>query len=132
MRLPAHLLQQIIGHPVAQFSGSGQKRALGRIDVQKSATMFPIRDEIVGPSVFVSIRDVSAETVGLTSAVAMMPFSSLVLSIPLSDGQTLALRCRVMRCTRLFGAQFSLVAQFVSRVDPQTLQVIPVAKVTEA
>jgi hypothetical protein len=125
MRLPAQLLQQIVGHPVAQFSGSGHHRALGRVEVQKSATIFPIRDEILGPSIFVSIRDVSAESVGLSSAVAMMPFSSLLLSIPVSDGQSLALRCRVMRCTRVFGGQFNLVAQFISRVDPQTLQNIP-------
>jgi hypothetical protein len=127
MRLPAQLLQQIVGHPVAQFSGSGHKRAFGRVDVQKSATIFPVRDEIVGPSIFVSIRDVSAESIGLSSAVAMMPFSSLILSIPVSGTETVALRCRVMRCTRVFGGQFSLVAQFVSRVDPQTLQAIPVA-----
>ena len=118
-------MQQIIGHPVAQFSGSGHNRALGRVEVQKSATLFPIQDEIVGPSVYVSIRDISAESIGLTSAVAMMPFSSLILSIPITESESIALRCRVMRCTRIFGGQFTIVAQFLSRADPQTLQNIP-------
>ena len=127
MRLPAQLLQQIVGHPVAQFAGSGHKRALGRVEVHKSAAMHPIRDEMIGESIFVSIRDVSAETIGLSSPIAMMPFSSLILSIPVDNSQNIALRCRVMRCTRNFGGPFSLVAEFVSRVDPQTLQAIPVA-----
>jgi hypothetical protein len=118
-------MQQIIGHPVAQFSGSGHNRALGRVEVQKSATLFPIRDEIVGPSVYVSIRDLSAESIAFTSPLAMMPFSRLVLSIPIKENESIALRCRVMRCTRIFGGQFTIVAQFLSRADPQTLQNIP-------
>jgi hypothetical protein len=126
MHLPAQLLQQIIGHPVAQFSGSGHHRALGRVELQKPATIFPLHDEIVGPSIFVSIRDISAETIGLNSAVAMMPFSSLILTIPVSDSQTIAFRCKITRCTRLFGGQFSLVAEFNSLVDPQKLQPFPV------
>jgi hypothetical protein len=125
MRLPAKLMQQIIGHPVAQFAGSGHQRALGRVELQRSATIFPVRDELVGPSIFVSIRDISAETVGLNSAVALMPYSSLILSIPLDELDAVAFRCRVTRCNRVFGGQFSIVAQFQHRVDPKSLQGIP-------
>jgi len=51
----------------------------------------------------------------------LMPFSSLIVSIPLPDSEPLAIRCRVMRCTRLREGQFALVAQFVLLVDSQTL-----------
>jgi hypothetical protein len=125
MRLPAQLLQQIIGHPVAQFSGSGHQRALGRVELQRSATIFPIRDEIVGPSIFVSLRDISAETVAINSVIAMMPFSHLIVTIPLEEEQAVAFRCKVTRCTRVFGGQFAVVAQFLYRVDPVTLKHIP-------
>jgi hypothetical protein len=125
MRLPATLLQQIIGHPVSQFSGSGHQRALGRVELQRSATIFPIRDEIVGPSIFVSLRDISAETVAINSVIAMMPFSHLIVTIPLEEEQAVSFRCKVTRCTRVFGGQFAVVAQFLYRVDPVTLQHIP-------
>jgi hypothetical protein len=46
-----------------------------------------------------------------------MPFSSLIVSIPLPDSNPLAVRCRVMRCTRMHDGQFALAAQFVSVVD---------------
>jgi hypothetical protein len=122
MRLAANLLQKIVGRPVDHFAGSGHQRALGRIEVQKSATIYPIRDAILEDAIFVSVRDVSAETIGLSSSVAMMPFSSLIVKIPLPDSQMIAVRCRVTRCTRAFGPQFSIVAQFEALLDPQTLQ----------
>lgn len=120
MRLPAHLLQQIVGRPVDRFSGSGHKRLLGRVDVGSQATVFPIRDELLDEPIPVTVRNVSAETAGLILPWAMMPSAALIIRIPLADGQFLAIRCRVMRCSPEANGRFFLAAQFQELVDPQT------------
>jgi len=121
MRLSAQIIQQIVGHPVDHFSGSGRQRALGRVELRNPATIFPIQGDFVGDPISVTLRDISAETIGLTTPLAFMPFSSLIVSIPLPDSELLAIRCRVMRCTRLHDGQFALAAQFVRVVDSQTV-----------
>jgi PilZ domain len=120
MRLPAHLLQKIIGRPVDHFSGSGHKRLLGRVEIDGQASVFPIHGEVLDDPINVTLEDVSAETVGLVMPQAMMPASNLVIRIRLSDGQYLAIRCQVMRCSRQTDGRFRLVAQFQDLVDPQT------------
>ncbi|MGD0388978.1 MAG: PilZ domain-containing protein [Tepidisphaeraceae bacterium] len=121
MRLSAQIIQQIVGHPVDHFSGSGRQRALGRVELRNPATIFPIQGDFVGDPISVTLRDISAETIGLATPQALMPFSSLIVSVPLPDSQLLAIRCRVMRCTRLHDGQFALAAQFVRVVDSQTV-----------
>ena len=121
MRLAAQIIQQIVGHPVVRFSGPGRHRALGRIPLNGPATIFPIQGDFLGDPISVTLRDISAETIGLSTPNALMPFSSLIVSIPLPDSQPLAIRCRVMRCTRRHDAQFALAAQFVYLVDSETL-----------
>ncbi|HEX4055700.1 MAG TPA: hypothetical protein VHX86_15660 [Tepidisphaeraceae bacterium] len=120
MRLPAHLLQQIIGHPVDRFSGSGHKRLLGRVDVGSQATVFPIHGELLDEPIPVTVRNVSAETVGLILLRAMMPSAGLIIRFPLADGQFLAIRSRVMRCSPQANGRFYMAAQFQELVDPQS------------
>ncbi len=117
MRLPAHLLQQVVGHPVAHFSGAGHKRALGRVTVDSQAEIFPIHGDFLDPPIPVTVHDISAETVGLVSPQAMMPSASLAVRIPLADGQYLAIHCQVTRCLRQADGQFALVAQFIRIID---------------
>jgi len=125
MRLSAQIIQRIVGHPVDRFSGSGRQRALGRVSLHNPATIFPLQGDFLGDPISVTLRDISAETIGLATPQALMPFSSLIVSIPLPDSQLLAIRCRVMRCTRLHDGQFALAAQFVSVVDSQTIYDVP-------
>jgi hypothetical protein len=125
MRLFPQIIQQIVGHPVVQFAGSGRQRALGRVELRNPATIFPLLGDFLGDPIPVTLRDISAETIGLATPQALMPFSSLIVSIPLPDSQLLAIRCRVMRCTRLHDGQFALAAQFVSVVDSQTIYDVP-------
>jgi hypothetical protein len=121
MRLPATILQQIVGHPVDHFAGSGHKRALGRLTVDRSAFLFGIRDELLDDSFDVTIRDVSAETIGIETPRAMMPSSSMIVQIPMSGSDSLAIRCKVMRCTRMREGGFILAAEFTEIIDPQIL-----------
>jgi hypothetical protein len=113
MRLPIQLLQQIIGHPVSGFSGRGQKRAMGRVAVQAFASIYPLNGDLLDDPFPVTIRDISAETVGVTSNRAMMPHASMVIGIPIKgEKDPIAVRCRVARCTRLKDGRFALAAQF--------------------
>lgn len=123
MRLSAKTLQQIIGHPVARFSGSGHKRALGRVAVESVATLFPLHGDLLDDPIAVTLRDISAETVGLTSPGAMMPYSSLILSIAIGgdEGKPINLRCRVTRCSRLRDGRFNIAAQFLGICQLQHL-----------
>ncbi|MGA2442563.1 MAG: PilZ domain-containing protein [Tepidisphaeraceae bacterium] len=123
MRLSAQIIQQIVGRPVERFSGSGCQRALGRVELHSPATIFALQGDFLGDPISVTLRDISAETLGLLTPQALMPFASLIVSIPLTDAEPLAIRCRVMRCTRLPEGQFALVAQFVQIVDSPTLQI---------
>ena len=122
MRLSAQIIQQIVGRPVDRFSGSGCQRALGRVELRNPATIFALEGDFLGDPIPVTLRDISAETLGLVTPQALMPFSSLIVSIPLADSEPLAIRCPVMRYTRLPEGQFALVAQFVQIVDSQTSQ----------
>jgi len=121
MRLPAHILQQIVGHPVDHFDGSGHKRALGRLLVGTAASLFPIRDNLLEDPFEVTLRDVSAETVGIDTPRAMMPSAGLVIRISLSDSEVLAVQCRVTRCSPLREGGFILAAKFIRLLDPQIL-----------
>jgi len=121
MRLSPQIIQRVVGRPVERFPGSGRQRALGRVELRNPATIFPVLGDFLGEAISVTLRDISAETIGLTTPLAFMPFSSLIVSIPLPDSELLAIRCRVMRCTRLHDGQFALAAQFVSVVDSQTV-----------
>ena len=121
MRLPAHLLQQIVGHPVAHFSGSGHKRALGRLTLGTPASIYPIHGEILDNPIQVTVHDISAETVGLVSPQAMMPSANLAIRIPLPDGESIAIQCRVTRCVRQADGRFALVAQFIGFIDIESL-----------
>ena len=120
MRLPAHLLQQIIGRPVDHFAGSGHKRLLGRVDISKPASVFAMHGEVLDDPVSVTLRDVSAETVGIVTPSAMMPSANFVVRVVLPDDQYLAIRCSVTRCSRRDDGRFQLVAEFLELVDPQT------------
>jgi hypothetical protein len=116
MRLPIQIMQRIIGHPVAHFSGSGHKRALGRVAVKARATLYPLQGDLIDNPFSVTLSDISAETAGLTSPRAMMPHSSMILSIPLSGEEeeaSVAIRCRVTRCTRMRDGRFNIAAQFL-------------------
>jgi hypothetical protein len=124
MRISAQLLQKIVGRPVAHFSGSGQKRALGRITFSASASAFPIHGDLLDDPYTISLCDISYETVGFVSSRAMMPHASLVIRIPLAgdEEKAVAYRCRVMRCTRRRDGYFSLAAQFIVSCDLPTLE----------
>jgi hypothetical protein len=122
MRLPVKILLQIIDRPVARFSGSGHKRALGRIELQTPATIFPIEDELIGTGIHVTLKDISAETAGMSAPQALMPFSSFLLSIPMREGPDLFIRCRVTRCVRGKYGEFALAADFVQIVDPKKMR----------
>jgi hypothetical protein len=122
MRLPAHLLQQIVGHPVAHFSGSGHKRALGRVTLENQAAIFPIHGDLLDNPVQVTAHDISAETVGLTSPQAMMPSSTFAIRFSLADDDAIAIRCRVTRCARQANGRFALVAEFIEQMDVQALE----------
>jgi PilZ domain len=117
MRLPAHLLQQIVGHPVAHFSGSGHKRALGRLTLETPASVYPIHGDILENPIQVTVHDISAETVGLVSPQAMMPSANLAVRISLPNGESIAIRCRVTRCVRQADGRFSLVARFLEMIE---------------
>jgi hypothetical protein len=124
MRLPVQLLQRIIGHPVARFSGSGHKRAIGRIEICADATAYPLHGELLDDPFAVTLEDISAETVGFTSMGAVMPSSTTVLSIPLDeeDGEgSVAIRCRIVRCTRQRDGRFHVAAQFLGLCEIQHL-----------
>jgi hypothetical protein len=122
MRLPVKIIQQIVGRPVAHFSGSGHKRALGRIEMQAPATISPIQEELVGDPIPVTLRDISAETVGMSVPQALMPSSSFLLSIAIPSSDDLTIRCRVMRCVRAGFDEFSVAAQFVVLVGPKQVR----------
>lgn len=124
MRLPVQLLRRIIGHPVAKFSGSGHKRAIGRIEIGAHATVFPVSGDMLDDPFPVALTDISAETVGLKAMRAVMPSSSIVLSIPLAEGEeeeTVAIRCRIMRCTRQRDGRFHVAAAFLGLCQIQHL-----------
>ncbi len=124
MRLPIQIMQRIIGHPVAHFSGSGHKRALGRVAVKTRATLFPLQGDLIEDPFSVMLSDISGETVGLTSPRAMMPYSSMIISVPLSgedEEKSVAIRCRVVRCTRSRDGRFSIAAQFLGLCQLQHL-----------
>jgi hypothetical protein len=70
------------------------------------------------------MKDVSAETIGLSLRQALMPFSSFLLSIPMASGPDLCIRCRVMRCIRGKYGEFALAADFVQIVDPQKIRTL--------
>jgi hypothetical protein len=122
MHLPAHILQQIVGRPVAHFSGSGHKRALGRVTLETPATLFPIHGDLLDNPVQVTAHDISAETVGLVSSLAMMPSANLAVRFSLPDGEAIAIRCRVTRCVRQQNGRFAIAAEFVSLIDVQSLE----------
>jgi hypothetical protein len=122
MRLAAHLLQQIVGHPVAHFSGSGHKRALGRVTLETQATIFPIHGELLDNPIQVTAQDISAETVGLVSSMAMMPSANFAIRFSLADREYLAIRCRVTRCVRQANGRFALAADFVELMDVESLE----------
>jgi len=128
MRLSPQIIQRVVGRPVVHFSGSGRQRALGRVELRNPATIFPLLGDFLGDPVSVTLRDISAETIGLVTPQALMPSSSLIVSIPLPDSELLAIHCRVMRCTRLHDGQFALAAQFVSVVDSQTVYDVPASR----
>jgi hypothetical protein len=116
MRLPIQIMQQIIGHPVSHFSGSGHKRALGRVVVKVRAALYPLQGDLIDNPFSVMVSDISAETAGLISSRAMMPYSSMILSVPLSNEEeeaSVAIRCRVTRCTRMRDGRFNIAAQFL-------------------
>ncbi|MCE0484999.1 MAG: PilZ domain-containing protein [Methylacidiphilales bacterium] len=124
MRLPIQLLQKIIGHPVSHFSGSGHHRAVGRVAVETTATVFPLQGDLLDDPFTVTLSDISAETVGLTSPWAMMPHSTLILSIPLAEGEKqkpAIVRCRVMRCSPDRDGRFHVAAQFLGLCTIQNL-----------
>jgi hypothetical protein len=122
MHLPAHLLQQIVGHPVAHFSGSGHKRALGRVTLETQATLFPIHGDLLDNPIQVTAHDISAETVGLVSPLAMMPSANFAIRFSLPDDEALAIRCRVTRCVQQPNGKFALAAEFISLIDVETLE----------
>ena len=122
MRLPARLLQQIVGRPVAHFSGSGHKRALGRVTLETRAAIFPIHGEVLDNPIQVTVHDISAETVGLVSPEAMMPSAHLAIRIDVPDGEAIAIRCQVTRCVRQADGRFALVAEFVELIDVESLE----------
>jgi hypothetical protein len=125
MRLPTQLLQRIIGHPVAHFSGSGHQRALGRVEVQTSATISPVHEDVFDDPFPVTLSDISTETVGLISPRAMMPNSNIILSIPVSAGDDpmpVTIRCRIMRCLGLRDGRFTVVAEFLSICPIQSMR----------
>lgn len=123
MRLSSDILRKIIGRPVSRFLGSGHKRAIGRVAVQGTAIVYPVQGDYLDDPFPVSLRDISAETIGISSARALMPHSSLIISIPIGSdpSETLSIRCRVTRCSRTPGGIFHLAAQFVlvCQVRPQ-------------
>ena len=124
MRLPIQLMQRIIGHPVAHFSGSGHKRALGRVAVKVRATLYPLQGDLIEDPFSVMLTDISAETAGLASPRAMMPYSSMIISISLSgdeEEKSVAIRCRVMRCVRSRDGRFNIAAQFLGLCQLQHL-----------
>jgi len=121
MRIPSRILQQIVGRPVDHFAGSGHKRALGRLTVGNSASLFVIRDNLLEDPYEVVLRDISAETVGIETPRAMMPSALLVLRIWLSVSESLAIQCRVTRCTPVPEGGFVLAAEFLEFIDPETL-----------
>ncbi|MGD0462352.1 MAG: PilZ domain-containing protein [Tepidisphaeraceae bacterium] len=120
MRLPAHLLQQIVGHPVAHFSGSGHKRALGRVTLETQATVSPIHDDLLDNPIDVTVHDISVDAIGLVSPQAMMPSANLAVRIPLSDDESLAIHCQVTRCVRQADGRFALVAKFIRLIGVQS------------
>lgn len=122
MRISAHLLQQIVGRPVAHFSGSGHKRALGRVTLETPATIFPMHGELLDNPIQVTAQDISAETVGLVSSEAMMPSANFAIRFSLADGEALAIHCRVTRCVQQAAGQFALAAEFVELMDVQSLE----------
>jgi hypothetical protein len=102
---------------VARFEGSGHKRAVGRIAVQSSAIVYPLQGDLLEDPFSVMLDDISTETVGFTAFRALMPFSSLVISMPTpgdAPGKTLEIRCRVVRCSRLPHGRYRVGAQFLS------------------
>jgi hypothetical protein len=125
MRLSAQLLQQIVGHPVDHFSGSGHQRALGRVAVGSQVSVFPIRGDLLDDPMPATLRDISTETASLTMLQAMMPSARLIVRIPVANGQSVAIRCRIMRCSRQQDFRFSMAAQFQQLVDSETLHAVP-------
>jgi PilZ domain len=121
MRLSATILQKIVGRSVGHFSGSGHQRALGRLEVKNPAMLFPVRDNQLEDPFEVKLRDISAETVGIDTSRAMMPSAKLVIDIRLSESETLAIQCRVTRCSPGSAGRFILAAQFVRMIDPDIL-----------
>jgi hypothetical protein len=116
MRLPIPLLQRIIGKPVAHFEGSGHKRAVGRVSLRTRATVYPLHGDLLEDPLAVNLNDISAETIGYTAFRAFMPFSSMVITIPINaegGAKSVQLRCRVMNCTRISDGRFRVAAMFL-------------------
>lgn len=126
MRLPARTLQEIVGRPAREFIGHGRQRALGRIAVQAPALIFAIRDGVMDEPYHATVRDISAETIGLSSPRAMMPAAELVVCLSLADGRPLAIQCSVARCSSLRGGRFVVAARFVRLLDAESLNLTSV------
>jgi hypothetical protein len=117
-------MQRIIGHPVSKFSGSGHKRAVGRVALKGWAMLYPLQGDLIDDPFSASLCDISTETLGLISTRAMMPQSSVIVALPFPGegvAASVAIRCRVMRCTRNRDGRFSIACQYQSLCQLETL-----------
>lgn len=89
------------------------RRAMGRIPMQKVMAIIPYRTGMTGEAVNVWIRDISAGGMGLIHSHRMEPNEEFVIRLPRVDGSEMPLVCAVAHCTALGPELFTIGARFV-------------------
>jgi hypothetical protein len=95
------------------------RRAMGRIPMQKVVAIIPYRAGIAGEAVNVWIRDISAGGIGLIHSHRMEPNEEFVIRLPRVDGSELPVVCAVAHCAALGPELFTIGARFVRTLSEE-------------
>jgi hypothetical protein len=121
MELRAEQYEQIVSDLRSKFVDrrrSNERRAAPRVGLRAQIRLIPCRGGVPAKIQSAWIRDISHDAVGLILREALVPGTTIVLSLPGSRSQTLDLLFDIVRCTPLSNGQFSIGARFQRLVTP--------------